>query len=161
MKRSIYIFSICAASLCLSGCQDLLEEDGTTSAYTKCIERAKAQSLQDHTSKTYCRNKHQKDIVITTGGTAEYVYTSEPWFYGNITNNSKTYIITSFTIVINASDKKTVERKSFEGMWIEPADKSSFTFNNSELMYKPPKSTDPDISWGWAIENVKGIKIKI
>lgn len=157
---SAYAF-VFATALSISGCQDILDEDGTTLAYSKCVDRAKTQNLQPNTSKLYCTNKHQKDISIETGGTAEYVYTTEPWFYGNVVNNSRGYIVTSFVIIIVAGDNKTVDSKSFGDMWIEPMDKSSFTFHNNELKSIPDKSAGLSVSWTWRIENVKGIKIKI
>jgi hypothetical protein len=150
------------ALVCATGaCQDMFEQDGTTVSYKKCVETGKAQGLQEYTYNSYCRNKNQKVAPIGATGTAIYYFLGGPIFSGEITNTSKDYVITSYTIIIDASDKKTRESKTFDGVWIEPSSKGYFSFGGDDLSFKPDAANNPAGSWQWNIQGTQGIKIKI
>lgn len=154
---------LAASTLVLGGCDsDLVQMfyKGTTKAFAACMDQAKKQStLSDSTAKAVCVEKHSVEIAAKLGGTAGYNRSfGSIWFTGNVINESKDTVVTSFSVVIMRKDKPEGEFRTFDNQWIEPGQSQGFSIH--DLQYANDERLDiSNGSFSWSAEMPKGLKV--
>ena|SRR5689334_23869682 len=126
---------------------------GTTRGFSICKKTVELKGLTDPA--LTCLERHQRSMA----GNSVTGVASKSSFYepqnvgawgGEVKNNSKTEVVTSFTItLVSRTDPDTILLAStFANRWIEPDSRAEFEFVE--------KSKEKGI---WKVSEVKGIKV--
>jgi hypothetical protein len=128
---------------------------GTTKGFNTCKKAAEREGLTGPALTARCLESHEQPMADNSvTGVASFASFYEPQnigsWGGEVKNNSKTEVVTSFTItLVSRTDPDMILlARTFSNRWIEPSDRAKFEFFE--------KSKEKGV---WKVSEVKGIKI--
>jgi hypothetical protein len=152
-------FFVIAFLLAACNADNLLEASwykGTTKGFHICKMAADREGARDPALTTHCLERHQRSMaegsVTEVASTATFYEPQNTMSWGGeIRNNSKTHVVTSFAIsLVSRTDPHTkLLMKTFSDQWIEPGGRGRFE------IFEPKKERGI-----WNVSDVKGIEVR-